>query len=32
MKKIAFMFVAALAICASAQAKTVKKSFKADGK
>lgn len=31
MKKIAMMFVAALAVCASVQAKTVKKSFKAQG-
>ncbi|EGN57240.1 metal transporter [Hallella multisaccharivorax DSM 17128] len=32
MKKIALMFVAAMALCVSAQAKTVKKTFKADGK
>ncbi len=31
MKKIALMLVASLAIVASAQAKTVKKSFKANG-
>ena len=32
MKKTVLMFVAALAMVASAQAKTVKKTFKAQGK
>lgn len=31
MRKVALMLMAAMAMCATAQAKTVKKTFKADG-